>query len=54
MPEELNPKDLERLKVELVNYAKEGASDDDLRKFRESFITELKKKNQQVRQFQTY
>lgn len=46
MPDQLNPKDLERLKAELIKYASEGASDDDMREFRASFISELKKKGQ--------
>lgn len=44
MPEGLNPKDQQRLIEELTKYANEGASDDELRQFKDIFSEELKKK----------
>lgn len=46
MPTNLNPNDLKKLESELIRYAEEGASDDELRQFRDSFTSELKKKGQ--------
>jgi hypothetical protein len=44
MADTLTPEEKKRLTEELTKYANEGASDDDLRQFRDSFISELKKK----------
>ena len=44
MADTLTPEEKKRLTQELTNYANEGASDDDLRQFRDAFISELKKK----------
>lgn len=46
MPEGLKPKDLEKLTTELTKYAEEGATDDELRQFRDAFTSELKKKDE--------
>jgi hypothetical protein len=54
MSNELDPKDLDRLKVELIKYAEEGATDDDMRLFRESFIGEIKKKSQKTPSIPTF
>jgi len=44
MADTLTPEEKKRLTEELTKYANEGASDDDLRQFRDAFISELKKK----------
>ena len=44
MPVGLTPDEKEKLKQGLVKYSKKGASKDDLRKFRDAFISGLKKK----------
>jgi hypothetical protein len=44
MADTLTPEEKKRLTEELTKYATEGASDDDLRQFRDAFISELKKK----------
>jgi DNA repair protein RadC/uncharacterized protein YdcH (DUF465 family) len=44
MPVGLTPDEKEKLKKGLVKYASTGASKDDLRKFRDAFISGLKKK----------
>jgi len=44
MADTLTPEEKKRLTEELTKYAAEGASDDDLRQFRDAFISELKKK----------
>ena len=44
MADTLTPEEKNRLTQELTKYANEGASDDDLRQFRDAFISELKKK----------
>jgi hypothetical protein len=44
MADTLTPEEKKRLTEELTKYANEGASDDDLRQFRNAFISELKKK----------
>jgi hypothetical protein len=44
MADTLTPEENKRLTEELTKYANEGASDDDLRQFRDAFISELKKK----------
>ena len=44
MADTLTPEEKKRLTEELTKYANEGASDDDLRQFRDAFISQLKKK----------
>jgi len=44
MPVSLTPEEKDKLLKGLTKYASEGANDDQLRKFRDAFISELKKK----------